>query len=85
MFFFKRKPVMSSLQDLINRKLNAELNMDDFKSETIQIKVKNTYDRKCKKCGSTDIYVMSVQKRASDEATTKVYECLNCGNKWDEN
>ena len=75
---------MSGIQSLINGELRKQIDMALFKQSSITIKVKNTSDRKCKDCGSDNIYVMSVQTRSADEATTKKYECLDCGNKWSE-
>ena len=75
---------MSSIQNLINEELRKQIDISDFKRNSITIKVKNTSDRKCRDCGSDNIYVMSVQTRSADEATTKKYECLDCGNTWSE-
>lgn len=75
---------MSGIQKVINDELRANIHIEDFKREVIKTKVKNTSDRKCRECGSDNIYVMSIQTRSADEATTKKYECLNCGNKWSE-
>lgn len=75
---------MSGVQSLINAELRKLINIELFKTNIIKTKIKNTSDRKCRECGSDNIYVMSVQTRSADEATTKKYECLNCGNKWSE-
>lgn len=75
---------MSGIQRLIDEDLRSKIHIEDFKQDVIKTKIKNTSDRKCKDCGSDNIYVMSVQTRSADEATTKKYECLNCGNKWSE-
>ena len=75
---------MSGIQRLINDELREQIHIENFKQEVLKAKVKNTSDRKCRECGSDNIYVMSVQTRSSDEATTKKYECLDCGNKWSE-
>lgn len=75
---------MSELQQLINKQLREKINIEDFKRQTVSAKFKNTSDRKCNKCGSDNIYVESRQTRAADEATTKIYECLDCGNRWNE-
>lgn len=75
---------MNSIQISINEELRQLVKMDRFKQTAMTIKVKNTSDRKCRDCGSDNIYVMSVQTRSADEATTKKYECLDCGNEWSE-
>ena len=75
---------MSGIQKIINQELREQIHVEDFKQTAIKTKIKNTSDRKCRECGSDNIYVMSVQTRSADEATTKKYECLDCGNKWSE-
>ena len=75
---------MSDLQKLINKDLRERINMAIFKRKIITTKFKNTADRRCKKCGSDNIYVESRQTRSADETTTKIYECLNCGDRWSE-
>lgn len=37
---------------------------------------------KCNKCGLKKIYTTGIQSRASDEATTQIYNCLNCNHFW---
>lgn len=46
---------------------------------------KNTVGVKCPKCGSENVYVESKQKRAGDEAETKIYTCLTCKKIWKKN
>lgn len=75
---------MSTLQDKINEDLRQQIDMKAFVHEKVQTKFKNTSDRKCSKCGSDEIHVESRQTRSADETTTKIYECLKCGNKWRE-
>lgn len=70
-------------QERINNEyLRKNISTQAFIQETIQSKMKNTTNIKCNICGSDNIWVESKQVRAADEATTKFYECLNCGNKW---
>lgn len=70
------------LQRLIDKDLRARIPIDAFKQARIITMVKNTVGIKCKKCGSDNVYVESKQVRSADEAMTKFYTCLNCGNKW---
>lgn len=72
----------NEIQDIINRDLLARINVDYFKTQFISTKVKNTANDKCRKCGSDNIYVEERQMRSADEAGTKLYECLTCGNRW---
>ncbi len=39
---------------------------------------------KCKKCGHDKSYFWTVQTRAGDEAETKFFKCVKCGNTWRE-
>ena len=71
-----------TIQDEINKELLERIPISAFIQEKIQVMVKNTVGIKCRKCGSDNVYCQSKQLRAADEATTKLYTCLNCGNKW---
>lgn len=73
---------VNNIQTLINETLLKNISTSAFIEEQIQVKVKNTINITCKRCGSDDIYVESRQVRASDEAMTKFYECLHCGSHW---
>ena len=70
------------LQRLIDRDLRAKIPISAFKQDIIVTMVKNTVGIICKVCGSDNVYVESKQVRSADEAMTKFYTCLNCGNKW---
>lgn len=70
------------LQNLINKDLRARIPIEAFKQEKLVTMVKNTVGIKCKACGSDNVYVESKQVRSADEAMTKFYTCLECGNKW---
>lgn len=72
----------STIQESINEDLLRTINIQAFLQEAIQYMVKNTVGIKCKKCGSDNVWVESKQVRSSDEATSKFYTCLQCGNKW---
>ena len=66
----------------INQFLRENIKIEDFLPEELSMKSKNTTRIKCHNCGSENIYVESKQTRSADETTTKIYECLDCGNKW---
>jgi DNA-directed RNA polymerase subunit M/transcription elongation factor TFIIS len=53
-----------------------------FKQSSVNTLVKNTREIYCSVCGSDNVHVMSKQLRSADEATSKIYTCINCGNKW---
>ena len=72
----------SSIQEVINNKLLQMISTDAFIQEKIQTRVKNTVEIICKRCHSDNVYVESRQVRSADEAMTKFYECLHCGNRW---
>lgn len=77
------KPVYkSTIQEEINKDLLERIPISAFLQEKIQVMVKNTVGIKCRKCGSEDVFCESKQLRSADEATTKIYTCLNCGNRW---
>ena len=73
---------VSEIQQKINEDLLKRINILAFRQEVITKKIKNTFGIKCKQCGSENIYMESKQTRSADEATTKIYECLDCGNMW---
>lgn len=70
------------LQRLIDKDLRERIPISVFIQEKIVTMIKNTVGIKCKVCGSDNVYVESKQVRSADEAMTKFYTCLNCGNKW---
>lgn len=70
------------LQRLIDKDLRERISLDAFKQDKIVTMIKNTVNIKCKSCGSDNVFVESKQVRSADEAMTKFYTCLNCGNKW---
>lgn len=70
------------LQRLIDKDLREKIPIDAFKQEKIVTMIKNTVGIKCKACGSENVYVESKQVRSADEAMTKFYTCLDCGNQW---
>ncbi|PSN89567.1 transcription factor S [Candidatus Marsarchaeota G1 archaeon OSP_C] len=38
----------------------------------------------CPKCGNAEAYWWMQQTRAADEASTRFFKCVNCGNVWRE-
>lgn len=78
----KNKSNISSIQEAINKTLLSTISTDAFVQEAIQTKVKNTVEIICSRCKSDNVYVESRQVRSADEAMTKFYECLHCGNRW---
>ena len=71
------------LQEAINAIVDQELPIELFqKAAEIAGKVKNTFDIKCPKCKSDQVYEKAVQLRSADEVSSLIYECLTCGNKW---
>ena len=77
-----KKVFKASIQEDINKDLLERIPISAFIQEAITLMVKNTINIKCRKCGSDDVYCESKQLRSADEATTKLYTCLTCGNKW---
>jgi DNA-directed RNA polymerase subunit M/transcription elongation factor TFIIS len=75
-------PRKNELQELINKDLLQSIDVNVFKREFVTNKLKNTVGLKCGRCTSSEIYVEEKQLRSLDEETTKLYECLTCGNRW---
>ena len=44
------------------------------------VKIHPKVTEKCNKCGHDECYFWTVQTRASDEAETKFFKCVKCGN-----
>lgn len=78
-------PPKRSLQSVINQVLYRNVPINLFIQRSIDMKVKNTVGIICKKCHSDNVFSESRQLRAADEATTILYTCLNCGNRWKMN
>lgn len=70
------------IQKKINNKIDNLINITLYKTEKINVMIKNTVGIVCKKCKSDNVNVYVKQTRSSDEASSKFYTCLNCGNKW---
>ena len=45
-----------------------------------KLDVRPITNEKCKKCGHEKSYFWTVQTRSSDEAETKFFQCVKCGN-----
>ena len=81
----KKKYTEYSIQTEINKDLYNTIDMQAFKKEYANVMVKNTSGINCRKCGSDNVNVRSVQTRSADEAPTQFYTCLNCNNRWKTN
>ena len=53
-----------------------------FQKSAVNMLVKNTRDIQCPSCGSENVFVESKQLRSADEASSKLYTCIDCGNHW---
>lgn len=42
----------------------------------------HTSEYTCRKCGSNNVNMTTMQTRSSDEPMTEFYKCLNCGHGW---
>lgn len=74
---------MNDLQREINKIIDKIIPCELFKEAAVLSKmVKNTYNIICPKCKSDNIHETAYQTRSADEAETKLFTCLNCGNKW---
>jgi DNA-directed RNA polymerase subunit M/transcription elongation factor TFIIS len=78
----KKNKAVNEIQEIINLDLRARIAIEDFVSEFIDVKVKNTHNVKCKKCNSDNVYVEEKQLRSADEAASMLFLCLDCGNRW---
>jgi DNA-directed RNA polymerase subunit M/transcription elongation factor TFIIS len=76
---------ISELQLLINEDLDANIDLSLYKTQYVETMIKNTVNIHCRMCKSDNVYVFTKQTRSSDEATTKYYTCIDCGNKWNVN
>lgn len=72
------------IQEIVLEDLK-DIDLTPYKTKVVNVMIKNTVNIHCKKCKSDNVYVNSKQVRSADEATTKFYTCLDCGQKWREN
>ena len=74
---------MNDLQKYLNEIIDEQIPIEKFVAAGITEKlIKNTYNVHCPKCGSDDVHEDERQTRSADEASTKFFTCLACGNKW---
>ena len=74
---------MNDLQKYLNEIIDEQIPIERFVAAGINEKlIKNTYGVKCPKCGSEDVNEQEMQTRSADEASTKLFNCLRCGNRW---
>lgn len=73
---------LTDIQIQILKELVYKYPAEMFKPTKVQTMVKNTFGIKCSECGSENIYVKSVQLRSADEATSKIYTCIDCKHIW---
>lgn len=74
---------MNELQKYLNEIIDEQIPIERFVAAGINEKlIKNTYGVKCPKCGSEDVNEQEMQTRSADEASTKLFVCLQCGNRW---
>lgn len=68
-------------QQIIREKMEAE--QIGFYKQLTKREMEGVEGRKCKGCGEKKVYLVDEkQTRASDEPTTKFFECYNCGDKF---
>ena len=70
------------IQKQINQDIDAMVDISLFKSEQIVTLIKNTVGIKCPRCKSENVNVFEKQVRSGDEAKSRFYTCIECGNKW---
>lgn len=70
------------IQSKINDTIDKMYDISVFKTEQIITLIKNTVGIKCPRCKSENVNVYEKQTRSSDEAKSKFYTCIDCGNKW---
>ena len=61
------------------QKEEVEVAVVDEKAESRPV-----VDAECRKCGHDKAYFWSKQTRAGDEAETRFFRCVECGNTWRE-
>ena len=77
---------MTSIQEACRAKIAEVFPPERYNTQGATLTLfKNTVGVKCPKCGSENVYVESKQKRAGDEAETKIYTCLTCKKIWKKN
>lgn len=72
----------NSIQQKINEDIDKMIDISLYKTQETTTMIKNTIGVHCKNCGSDNVNLFTKQMRSADEAASKFYTCLNCGNKW---
>ena len=72
----------NSIQQKINEDIDQMIDVSLYKTQETSVMIKNTVGIKCKVCGSDNVNLFTKQTRSADEASSRFYTCLNCGNKW---
>lgn len=72
----------NSIQQKINEDIDQMIDVSLYKTQETSVMIKNTVGVKCKVCGSDNVNLFTKQTRSADEASSRFYTCLNCGNKW---
>ena len=70
------------LQQMINQDIDKMVDTTIFKTEQINTLIKNTVGIKCPRCHGENVNVFEKQVRSGDEAKSRFYTCIDCGNKW---
>lgn len=76
---------VSSLQQEINEDIDTRIDISQYKTQRIEVLVKNTDGVVCIRCKSDNINVIQKQLRSADEGATNIYKCLDCGYTWRRN
>jgi DNA-directed RNA polymerase subunit M len=74
-------------EDLILKGKNKRLQIkkvEEASSEEETLSENEFEDMNCPKCGEKKVISWMEQTRASDEAPTRFYKCLNCNHTWRE-
>lgn len=72
----------NAIQQKINNDIDKLIDISLYKTQETSVMIKNTVGVNCKNCGSDNVNVFTKQMRSADEAASRFYTCLNCGNKW---
>jgi DNA-directed RNA polymerase subunit M/transcription elongation factor TFIIS len=73
------------LQLLIGKEDDERIKIENYKTVSRVLIIKNTYGVKCPNCGSENVHVEQKQIRSADEGATNFYDCLDCHHKWKRN
>lgn len=76
----KNNQEVNGIQEYLNERMRNDIKIEAFITKQLITEVKNTINIYCPVCGSDNVSVSEKQTRSADEATTKIFHCLNCGN-----